>query len=89
MSTDIRVLLVKLTDRLHNMRTLRYVNSGLPRRKAHETLTIYAPLADQLGMSRLCHELEDLAFKELQPEAYDLSYSSGSGSSIRASFRRW
>ena len=72
MSTDIRVLLVKLTDRLHNMRTLRYVNSeGSRRRKAHETLTIYAPLADRLGMSRLCHELEDLAFKELQPEAYD------------------
>ena len=73
MSTDIRVLLVKLTDRLHNMRTLRFVQSESGRRrKARETLTIYAPLADRLGMSRLCHELETLAFRELQPEAYDL-----------------
>ena len=71
MSTDIRVLLVKLTDRLHNMRTLRFVNSEQARRrKARETLAIYAPLADRLGMSRLCHELETLAFRELQPDAY-------------------
>ena len=60
MSTDIRVLLVKLTDRLHNMRTLRFVESESGRkRKARETLTIYAPLADRLGMSRLCHEVRD------------------------------
>ena len=71
LSTDIRVLLVKLTDRLHNMRTLHYITSRESRRrKAHETLNIYAPLADRLGMARLCHELETLSFRELYPEEH-------------------
>ena len=68
LSTDVRVLLVKLIDRLHNMRTLHFIsNPASRRRKAHETLNIYAPLADRLGMARLCHELETLSFRELRP----------------------
>ena len=71
MSTDIRVILVKLADRLHNMRTLRFVASAeARRRKAFETMKIYAPIADRLGMSQLCLELETLAFRELHPTAF-------------------
>jgi GTP pyrophosphokinase len=71
MSEDIRVLLVKLADRLHNMRTLRFVRDPERRRRtARETMEIYAPLAERIGMERVKGELEDLAFKELQPDAY-------------------
>ncbi len=70
MSEDIRVLLVKLADRLHNMRTLQHIeNTDKRRRIAMETMDIYAPLAERIGMQGLKSELEDLAFAELNPEA--------------------
>ncbi len=70
MSEDIRVLLVKLADRLHNMQTLRFVRSDEKRRRiARETMEIYAPLAERIGMQRMKDQLEDLAFAELYPEA--------------------
>ena len=67
---DVRVLLVKLADRLHNMRTLSHVPLEARRRIAEETLDIYAPLAGRMGMHEMREELEDLAFRELNPEAY-------------------
>lgn len=72
MSSDIRVLLVKLADRLHNMRTLHFVPKPETRhRVALETLDIYAPLAARIGMHAIREELEDLAFAELQPQAHE------------------
>src|SRR6201996_1011229 len=69
---DVRVLLIKLADRLHNMRTLAYKSPEARRRTAEETLDIYAPLAGRMGMQEMREELEDLAFRSLDPEAHEV-----------------
>ncbi|WP_316206938.1 MULTISPECIES: bifunctional (p)ppGpp synthetase/guanosine-3',5'-bis(diphosphate) 3'-pyrophosphohydrolase [unclassified Bradyrhizobium] len=69
---DVRVLLVKLADRLHNMRTLEFVPEASRRRIAEETLDIYAPLAGRMGMQEMREELEDLSFRTLDPQAYSV-----------------
>lgn len=71
MSEDIRVILIKFADRLHNMRTLQFLHENKRQRIAAETLEIYAPLANRLGIGWLRVELEDLSFKFLMPEIYD------------------
>ena len=69
MSSDIRVLLVKLADRLHNMRTLHHIKDPARRRRiARETMDLYAPLASRIGMEKVKRELEELAFAELNPD---------------------
>ncbi|MDZ4323000.1 MAG: HD domain-containing protein, partial [Alphaproteobacteria bacterium] len=70
MSSDIRVLLIKLADRLHNMRTLHFVASEEKRRRiAQETMEIYVPLAERIGLHQVKNELENLAFSHLHPDA--------------------
>src|SRR6478672_12120210 len=71
LSDDIRVLLVKLADRLHNMRTLHHIkNPDKRRRIARETMDIYAPLAERIGMYEIMQEMQTLAFRQLEPDAY-------------------
>jgi (p)ppGpp synthase/HD superfamily hydrolase len=72
MVDDIRVILVKLADRLHNMRTLHHLPEERRARIAQETRDIYAPIANRLGMSKIKNELEELAFRHLEPGAYQL-----------------
>src|SRR5229473_1576337 len=81
---DVRVLLIKLADRLHNMRTLDHIPSEARRRIAEETLDIYAPLAGRMGMHEMREELEDLAFRELNPDAYRGLAAEVSGRNKRA-----
>ena len=71
MSKDIRVVLIKIADRLHNMRTMQYQTPAKQIIKCRETMDIYAPLAHRLGMQKLKWELEDIAIRYLEPEAYD------------------
>ncbi len=97
-SRDIRVLLVKLADRLHNMRTLHYVREPERRKRiAGETMDIYAPLAERIGMETVKVELQTLAFAQLEPDAYDtiqarLNYLRGQGAdmieAVRAELKR-
>lgn len=71
MSHDIRVVLIKIADRLHNLRTIKHMSDDHKKRKADETLDIYAPLANRLGIAKLRYELEDLAFRYQNPAAYE------------------
>lgn len=71
MSKDIRVLIIKLADRLHNLRTINYMTQAQIKEKCKETLEIYAPLASRLGIYAFKFEMEDIAFKNLEPEAYE------------------
>src|SRR5215211_3354123 len=70
-AADVRVLLVKLADRLHNMRTLQFMPADKRKRIAQETLDIYAPLAGRMGIQEMREELEDLSFQNLNPDAYE------------------
>lgn len=71
MAKDIRVIIIKLADRLHNQRTMQYQTPKKQKEKSRETIDIYAPIADRLGISKVKVELDDLAFKYLEPERYN------------------
>jgi GTP pyrophosphokinase len=71
MSTDIRILLIKLADRLHNMRTLRHLEEAAAQRIAQETMEIYVPLAHRLGIRWMMQELEEYSFRALHPQAVE------------------
>ena len=90
MSKDIRVVIIKLADRLHNMRTLRFQPEERQKAIAHETLDIYAPLAHRLGMNSIKSELEDLSFKYIDPEAFhDIAQKVGLRRTEREENIRW
>ena len=89
MAKDIRVILIKLADRLHNMRTLKYMTPEKQKEKARETMDIYAPIAQRLGISKIKIELDDLSLRYLKPDAYyDLARSIASKKSEREAFVR-
>ena len=84
MAKDIRVILIKLADRLHNMRTLKYQSKEAQQRIARETQDIYCPIAQRLGISKIKIELEDLCMKYLYPDAYYDLVEKGSTQKDRA-----
>lgn len=87
MAKDIRVILIKLADRLHNMRTLKYMRPEKQKEKARETMDIYAPIAQRLGISKIKIELDDLSLKYLEPDAYyDLVRQIDQRKSIREAY---
>ncbi len=87
MAKDIRVILIKLADRLHNMRTLKYMRPEKQKEIARETMDIYAPIAQRLGISKIKIELDDLSLKYLEPEIYkDLTEKIASKKSEREAF---
>ncbi len=87
MAKDIRVIMVKLADRLHNMRTLQYMKPEKQKEKARETIDIYSPIAQRLGIVKVKNELDDLSLKYLEPEAYyDLVRQINSKKSERENF---
>ena len=87
MAKDIRVILIKLADRLHNMRTLQYMSPEKQKEKARETMDIYAPIAMRLGISKIKVELDDLSLKYLEPEIYyDLAEKIALRKSVREEF---
>lgn len=87
MAKDIRVIIIKLADRLHNMRTLKFMPPEKQQRIARETLDIYSPIADRLGISKIKVELDDLSLKYLEPEAYyDLVEKIDTRKSVREAY---
>ena len=87
MAKDIRVIMIKLADRLHNMRTLDYMTPEKQQEKARETLDIYAPIAQRLGISKIKVELDDLSLKYLEPEVYhDLAQKIAARKSVREKY---
>lgn len=89
MAKDIRVIMIKLADRLHNMRTLKYMRPDKQRDKARETMDIYAPIAQRLGISKIKVELDDLSLKYLEPDIYyDLVEKIAVRKSVREEFVR-
>ncbi len=89
MAKDIRVILIKLADRLHNMRTLKYMKPEKQKEKARETMDIYAPIAQRLGISKIKIELDDLSLKYLEPDVYkDLTEKIAAKKSDREAFIR-